>query len=160
VFTVKSAYKILKESAQGEEGDLYVGFWKVKAQSSALVTTWRVLEDKILSRGNLARRGIRMDSCICYLCGEEEETTSHLFCTCRVAWLVWFKCYERIGMTSTDPWEPKMHFLNFKSSGANKSVNQIWGCVWVVVVAELWNHRNRKILKSGTINHIEIFTMV
>ena len=53
-----------------------------------------------------------------------------------------------------------MHFLNFRISGANKSVNQIWGCVWVVVVVVLWNRRNRKIFKSGTIDHIEIFTMV
>ena len=36
-----------------------------------------------------------------------------------------------------------MHFQNFKISGANKTVNQIWDCVWVVVVAELWKHRNR-----------------
>ena len=46
-------------------------------------------------------------------------------------------------MTSTDHREPNMHFQNFKISGANKTVNQIWDCVWVVVVAELWKHRNR-----------------
>ena len=85
VFTIKSAYKILKEDVQGEKGELYVSFWKIKAQPSALVTAWRVLEDKISTRENLVRRGIRKDSCICFLCGEEEETTSHLFCTCRVA---------------------------------------------------------------------------
>jgi len=44
-----------------------------------------------------------------------------------------------------------MHFLNFKISGVNKSVNQMWDCVWVAMVAELWNHRNRKIFKSGMI---------
>jgi len=55
------AYKFLKEDVHGEEGDLYVGFWKIKAQPSPLVTTWRVLEDKILTRANLPR-GIRMDS--------------------------------------------------------------------------------------------------
>ena len=68
-FTIKFAYKILKEDAHGEEGDLYVGFWKIKAQPLALATVWRVLEDKISSRANLTRRGIKMDSCICCLCG-------------------------------------------------------------------------------------------
>jgi len=91
VFTVKSAYKILKEDIQG---DLYVGFLRIKAQSSPLFTTWRVMEDKIASKTNLARRGISMLSSICCLCGEEEKTTFHLFCTCRVVWLVWSKCYE------------------------------------------------------------------
>ena len=53
-----------------------------------------------------------------------------------------------------------MHFLNFNISRADKRVNQMWGCVWVFVVVELWNHRNRKIFKNGKIDHIEIFTMV
>jgi len=52
------------------------------------------------------------------------------------------------------------NFLNFKFSGVNKSVNQVWSSVWVAMVDELWKHRNRKIFKSGKIDHIEIFTMV
>ena len=84
---------------------------------------WRVLKDKILSRANLARREITLVSSICGMCGTEEETASHLFCTCRVVWLVWFMCYEWIGVTSKDHWEPQTHFLNFKISEVNKSVN-------------------------------------
>jgi len=57
-----------------------------------------------------------MSSIMCGLCGEEEETTSHLFCTCRVAWLVWSKCYEWMGLTSSDHREPKEHFKSFKLS--------------------------------------------
>jgi len=57
----------------------------MKAQPSSRLTTWRVLEDKIASKTNLVRRGIGMTTITCCLCGEEEETTSHLFCTCKVA---------------------------------------------------------------------------
>ena len=109
-FTVKLAYKILKEDGQGDEGDWYVDFWRMKAQPSALLTAWRVMKNKIVSKANLARRGICLDSSICGLCGEEEETTSHLFCTCNVAWLVWSKCYEWLRVASTEHRKPKMHF--------------------------------------------------
>ena len=159
-YTVKSAYRILKEETQRDTGDTYVGLWKLKAQPSALLTAWRVLEDKILAKANLVRRGISVASSFCGLCGEEEETTSHLFCTCKVVWLVWSKCSEWLGVASTEHCDPKMHFSNFKISGMSKRVNQILGCVWVAVVADLWKHRNKSIFNSDRVNHIEIFIMV
>jgi len=33
------------------------------------------------------------------------------------------------------------------------------GCVWLAVVGELWNHRNRKVFRNGRVDHIEIFAM-
>jgi len=41
----------------------------------------------------------------------------------------------------------------------NEGVYQIWGCVWITVVGELWNHKNKSIFRNGMIDHIEIFTM-
>jgi len=38
VFTVKSAYKILRDDSQGAERDLHVGFWRLKVQSSTHLT--------------------------------------------------------------------------------------------------------------------------
>jgi len=64
---------------------MYESFWRIKAQPSSHVTTWRVLEDKIASKENLERRGISTGNNMCGLCGEVKETTSHLFCTCRLA---------------------------------------------------------------------------
>jgi len=60
-------------SRREEERDLYVGFWKIKAQSSTLVTVWKILEDKISTSANLARRGIRIDSCICCCVGRKRK---------------------------------------------------------------------------------------
>jgi len=91
------------------------------------------------------------------MCGEEEENTSHLFSTSRVAWLVWAKCYEWMGLAATDHRKPKKHFASFKVSGAKDSVNLIWGCVWIAVVAELWKNKNKRIFRGGRIDHNEIF---
>ena len=56
--------------------------------------------------------------------------------------------------------QAKNALLSFKISGMNKSVNQMWGCVWVAVVDELWKHRNKKILKSSRIDHMKKNSMV
>jgi len=113
-YTVNSTYIILKDDEQGEVVAMYEGFWRIKAQPSAHLTAWRVLEDKITTKSNLVKRGISVENNICSMCGEEKETMSRLFCTCRVAWLVWSKCYEWVGVASTVHREPKKHFAQFR----------------------------------------------
>jgi len=76
-YTVKSACDILKEDVQVDERDLFQSFWRIKAQPSSHLTIWRILEDKITSKANLARRGVCMTDNIYCVCGEEEENTSH-----------------------------------------------------------------------------------
>jgi len=85
--------------------------------------------------------------------------TSHLFCTCRVAWLVWAKCYEWMRLATMDHQEPKKHFASFKVSGAKDSVNLMWVCVWIAVVGKIWKHRNIRIFIGGRIDHNEIFDL-
>ena len=97
---------------------------------------------------------------LCSMCGEEEETTSHIFCTCKVAWLVRTKCFDWMGVTSIAHYDPKKHFAQFRLTKESEVVNNIWFCVWVVVVGELWKQRNKKSFRNGTIGQSEIFTMV
>jgi len=116
------------------------------------------MEDKITTKTNLVRRGICMTTNMCCLCGEEEETTSYLFCTRRVAWLVWSKCFELMGVTSTEHREPKKHFESFKTSGVKKTVNKIWGCACIVVVGEC-GYIGTSGFKGVRIDHMDIFTL-
>jgi len=60
-------------------------FWKCKVVPSALVTTWRVLKNKLVTKANLEKRGITVVSSMCSLCEVEEETSTHLFFECRFA---------------------------------------------------------------------------
>jgi len=93
------------------------------------------------------------------MCGEGEEFTSHLFCTCRVVWLVWSKCYEWVGQTFVVHQETKMFFSQFRLMEESAVVNRIWLCVWIAVIGELWKHRNKKIFKNWRVDHSEIFSM-
>jgi len=111
------------EEVQGDGVALYEGFGRIKVQPSSHIIAWRVIEDKIASKENFERRETSMVNNICSMCGEEEEKMYHLFFTCRVAWLVWSKCYEWVGLTSINHWEPKRNFLHFKMSNVNEVVN-------------------------------------
>ena len=42
----------------------------------------------------------------------------------------------------------------------SETVNQLWDCMWIIVVGELQKQRNKKIFKNDRIDHIEVFTMV
>ena len=91
-----------------------------------------------------------MESSICSMCGEGKEITSHLFCTCQVAWLVWSKCYEWMGLASLVYREPKIHFSQFRLIQESEVVNQIWLSVWIAIIGELWKHRKKKSSETDT----------
>jgi len=83
-YSVNSAYGFLKDLLEGDSSSLYNYFLKIKALPSAHITAWRVLQNKIATKINLARRGVAVDSTICCFCREKEEITNHLFFECRV----------------------------------------------------------------------------
>lgn len=63
---------------------LYNKFGKIEVLPLAHITTWKVMENKIATKVNLARRGIVVDSLLYCFCRKKEETTNHLFFECRI----------------------------------------------------------------------------
>jgi len=87
-YLVNSAYVLLRQYRDEESPSVFSKQWRSKALPSAILTAWRVLENKIATTVNLVRRGIIVDNMLCCLCGKEEESHRHLFFDCRFAWLV------------------------------------------------------------------------
>jgi len=159
VYSMKSAYSVLRGEGKGEFSYLYNLFWKCKVLPTAQVLTWRVLENKIATKVNLVRRGVVVVNIICCLCGAQEESTNHLFFGCRIAWLVWNQCLLWLGLVSAAPIDPFSNFLQLSLGKASASVNSVSGSVWIVVVWEIWIHRNKIIFNGGVVDHLEIFSM-
>ena len=111
-----------------------------------------------MSKCNLVKKGISVENSVCNMCGEGEETTSHIFCTCKVVYLVWFKCYEWVDLALIVHQETKMHFSQFRMVEESEVVNRIWLCMWITIIGELWKQRNKKIFRNGHIDHMEIFS--
>jgi len=156
-FSVKSTYGILRGEEEGDFSRVYNFFWRINVLLSAHVTAWRVIENKIVTKTNLERRGVVVESNLCCFCGEKEESKSHLFFGCKVSWLVWNICYTWLGVSSVDPLIPISHFTQFILIDAPSSVNL--GNIWIAVISELWRHNNNCIFKGGVIDYSEIFSL-
>jgi len=135
-------------------------FWKCKVVPSALVTTWRVLKNKLVTKANLEKRGITVVSSMCSLCEVEEETSTHLFFECRFAWLLWNHCCVCLGVQSAFHNIPLLNFSQFRMYNVPASVNEVWGVIWIAIVNEVWKHRNMVIFKGGVVNVLEVFALV
>jgi len=59
---------------------------------SAKFFMWRVILNGIPTKVNLRLRGVNLNNDNCAMCGEHEESLSHLFITYRVATKVWNMC--------------------------------------------------------------------
>ena len=53
-----------------------------------MTSSQRVVVDRLPTLVNLKERGAVLESFMCVMCGEEEETRNHLFFKCNVAWRV------------------------------------------------------------------------
>jgi len=159
VFSVKSAYGLLKGEGEEEDSRFYKSVWRIKALPLAHVTAWRVIENKVVAKVNLERRGIQIDSILCSLCRLSKESTNHLFFGCKVAWLIWNLCYDWLGMNSVDLIVPGSHLEHFKILDAPNSVNLTMGNIWIALVSEIWRHMNNCLFKGGVVHHTEVFSL-
>ncbi|XP_068466703.1 uncharacterized protein [Phaseolus vulgaris] len=127
-YAVNSAYVHLRRVQGGQSSSVYSKLWRCKALPSALITAWRVLENRVASRVNLARRGV-----------------------------VWCLCFEWLGVSFVFHKDPLTNFSQFRMSQASESVNDVWSAIWVGIVSEIWKHRNSIIFNRGVIDVSEVF---
>jgi len=109
-YFINSAYSRLRFVEEGTHNSIYKVLWNLKALSSSMTTAWRVLVDRLPTRENLVKRGFILKSSLCVLGGDEEESGSHVFFKCKVAWKV---CSKWIGETSVYHWDACSHFNQF-----------------------------------------------
>jgi len=54
---------------------------------------------------------------------------------------------------------PKTTFLQFNLVWATQTMNKSWGCMWIVVVGEIWKQMNLIIFKNVRMDSSEIFSL-
>ena len=137
VFSVKSSYKKLENLMVWEEGRtlqekrVFEAIWKSPTQ-------WKMLLDRIPTRGNLARRNVLLleASMVCVLCGLVEESTCHLFLLCEVTSLIWYKVMTWLEMLFIIPPNLFFHWECWGLVGRNKKIRRGMGSrgadsIWV-----------------------------
>ncbi|KAJ9542205.1 LOW QUALITY PROTEIN: hypothetical protein OSB04_028711 [Centaurea solstitialis] len=83
IFSVASVRKALDDMAL-QRGN-HMMLWNNIVPIKVRIFTWKATPDRLPTKTNLLLRGIDIDNDHCALCNESEETTDHLFFTCRKA---------------------------------------------------------------------------
>jgi len=97
VYSVRSGYSILNGESSMQSTMSFKMLWSLSVAPSAIVSAWRILLDRLPTRLNLTRRGVQLVNLLCALCLDGDESTDHLFNTCRVVQQVWDQCDRWIG---------------------------------------------------------------
>ncbi|KAL8535673.1 hypothetical protein ACS0TY_011345 [Phlomoides rotata] len=100
--------------------------------------------ERLPTKVNLRRRNVlsSSDNLKCVLCGEKEETGSHIFFECDFSYKVWMPCFNWLGISTALHSKPWMNLLSqcylFKWKRGRQNAISIWLCVvWMI-----WKYRN------------------
>ena len=84
-YTVKSGYKILNKEIGTQNNEVFELIWSLMMPPSVAVCLWRLVLDTLPTKSKLSRRGVVVSNLACPMRLEGEETSHHLFFTCRLA---------------------------------------------------------------------------
>ncbi|XP_068487094.1 uncharacterized protein [Phaseolus vulgaris] len=158
-YTVNSAYECLAKQTRGTHHVVFEVLWKAKAFPNVVITTWRVLIDRIPTRVRLSRREVLMLLTVCGLCQINEESCQHLFIECKYAQLVWSLCLNWLGIVFVQHNDPKSHFVSFHCVQASFKQNLMLKGIWTTVVRTISEQRNSIMFKKRVVDANEIFQM-
>ncbi|XP_057418613.1 uncharacterized protein LOC130712816 [Lotus japonicus] len=157
--TVSSAYEELMDFVNSDEDVVFRYLWASLASSNAIALGWRVLIDCIQTGTNLLRRNVAIDSSICPLCLQFEESTNHLFFSCLVLWQIWALVENWLGWSMVLSASAKEHLQQFVCVGSG-SVRKGLLVVWLATVWHLWVGRNGKTFRGEDVQPIQIFEQI
>jgi hypothetical protein len=123
IFSIKSYYSFLLETPQAEAIDADVldaikNLWRNDLPSKVLVFGWRLLLERLPTRGALHHRGIlaNPNDLLCIFCLHHIEDCEHLFFNCPFIKRVWEMVYHCIGrsvVTRAAVVNGRHHFFRF-----------------------------------------------
>ena len=148
-YTTRSAYRI--QFIGRTKTSLFHPIWKAKTEPKCRFFAWLLLQKKILTADNLAKRGWPQDT-LCKLCNSEPETPTHLCKDCIFTRASWDKLISWLGVEILPPstasntlkgwWKKcRVRFHKHNKPFFDGIIIYFW---W-----NIWKERNRR-----TFNHI------
>ncbi|KAL6558001.1 hypothetical protein OROMI_018351 [Orobanche minor] len=113
--------------------------WMCHAPRRVQAIVWKLLEERMPTKDNLARRGgqHQPDNLTCKLCGEDDQTQSHLFFQCQFTTEIWNSCYKWFKVDMVPHNIPFRHLLQhghlFGNDKKSKKATTVWACIiWLI----------------------------
>jgi hypothetical protein len=102
--------------------------------------SWMAFLDRIPTRSNLVLRHVlsQEDPRNCVMCGNREETSSHLFLHCDVAWLLWRLLFDWLGINFITPQNLYLHFTCWSDEVNSRRLKKAFGLIWHAAIWTIW----------------------
>lgn len=109
-FSVKTAYQVAlrlhrfvtgKNSLVSQDKQLWNKIWALNTPSKVRNFIWRACSDVFPTRVNLLRRKVHINP-LCSLCGQHDETTSHILWECPFAHNTWALVWGNIQKSNSE----------------------------------------------------------
>ncbi|GKV02912.1 hypothetical protein SLEP1_g15289 [Rubroshorea leprosula] len=150
-YAVKIAYEFLAPEERLLEGQLCNLIWCKLVPSKVGFFGWRLCLDWLPTRWNLWKRGVMLqgEGMVCGLCKEGVEDVNHLFCTCKVAWLVWMKVFKWWGVEVVMPGTVRGVVDFFLWCWGSVGGKELGACMFLVTSWYLWFWRNSLVFRNN-----------
>lgn len=154
IFSVKSAYHLAKSSSGKDEASgsdnsktkaLWKSVWKAKCYPRAKITVWKIINNLLPTKDNLAKKGIPSNH-ICCFCRAHKESTTHVLWTCKFSKKIWMEFFpKKNNLLNLCRWldEPMEAWDMMQQQLSTEERN-----LAILVLWNLWTARNKCTLNS------------
>lgn len=164
IYSVCSAYEFLQGRVESLAVDerVFTKLWAAKAPSNALALSWKILNNRIPTKVELARRNALPGglNTTCVLCADSEESIAHLFLSCNISWRIWMQVYKWLGMSMVLTNSVSQHFLHHVIPGINGRGSKAASLIWVATVGVIWNLRNGVVFRGVSVDTARILDSI
>jgi hypothetical protein len=143
-YSVKDAYFLISEGEEEEECDWVKDVWNQFIPSNMSILVWRLFNERLPTKANLSKRGIRLNSSALCVggCGSQ-ETEEHLFFNCPSLGAIWREIVRWIGILVALAKGGADHLIIFKNLLlGNVKTRDRMGVIWCAAVKLIWQTRN------------------
>lgn len=149
IYTARSTYSVISEGGKIRWRFSYI--WSAKVPPTVKIFAYMVLNERVLTRRALNRRGIHVDlHCVCCL-NCPSESILHLVFLCPFAVEVWFHIANflkrplfKIGASVQNVWEGYWNLVKSQGRMSKKE----WTSRFICAIWNLWKNRNAIIFRE------------
>ena len=158
-YTAKSAYNTQFFGSYSQFKGKYI--WKAEVEGKHKFFAWLLVQSKILTADNLVARQWPCNT-VCSLCGQEQETASHLILHCNFAQQVWSEVESwthhlvhkpNSGLLILDWWEKELVQLSRKARRTKAAV-------MIYTAWNIWKERNRRVFDQRFTSPSEVLQVI
>ncbi|XP_062093621.1 uncharacterized protein LOC133799639 [Humulus lupulus] len=135
---------VLPQSTVKEVEKLFRGFlWGISGNRSKLhLASWQqVVNAHLLTRDNLIRFNLQMNSLLCHVCDGYIESHNHLFFECCLSKMILNLIFSWIGFKA---WPSDFNgWVVWLANGQHGTTSSILNLVVAAVIYSIWRNRNR-----------------